>query len=83
MYPERDSPEEQAGGPKKILRSKKQLPRLIKVLRKCSLKILRRRWRRDSMALSIGIDVGMVERYLEENEELRAKAEGEGGPGNV
>ena len=35
------------------------------------------------MALSIGLDVGMVERYLEENEELRAEAEGGGSAGDL
>lgn len=69
-------------GPKNILRSNRQPPKFIKVLQKWYLKIWRRRWRRDPMALSMGIDVGMVERYLEENEELRVKAEGEGRTGN-
>ena len=72
----------QLESPKKILRAKRQFPGFIQVIQKGYLKIRRRRWRRDPMALSLGIDVGMVERYLEENEELRAKAEGEGQAGN-
>lgn len=65
----------QAELPKKTVRPDALSGRFSRTLRATCLRVKSWLLFRDRLASSLGIDVRMVERYLQENEELRRKAE--------
>lgn len=70
---------QQAKLPKKISGRKGLLARLLRALRASFLRVRTGTLFPDRLASSLGIDVRMVERYLQENEELEEAAKTRGG----